>query len=202
MKHVIIYVPGLGDKMKWLVWWQRCTLTFWQAHFVRTEVITMLWAEPVPLKPRFDRLIRRIDDLHARGKKVSLIGTSAGASAVISAFVLRPDKVSGVVTICGKIQGGIPETVEQLNPSFGESLDVLAKSLKKLSPELKKRVMTVYSSLDAVVPPEEAVIDGVKKYETKALGHNPTCAYVLLFKSRVIVNFLKQSSVNRSQKAI
>lgn len=194
MKHVIIYVPGLGDKMKWLVRLQKWALKFWRAYFVKTEVMTMLWAEPVPLKPRFEKLIERIDELHKKGKKVSLVGTSAGASAVISAFVLRPDEVSGVVTICGKLQGGIPEVVEELNPSFGESLDTLAKSLKKLSPELKKRILTIYSPLDAVVPPREAVIPGVKKLQTRALGHNPTCAYVLLCKSRQIVRFLKNTT--------
>jgi predicted alpha/beta hydrolase family esterase len=194
VKHVIIYVPGLGDKMNWLVRLQKWALKFWQAYFVRTEVITMLWAEPVPLKPRFERLISRIDELHAKGKKVSLVGTSAGASAVISAFVLRSSEVSGVVTICGKLQGSISDVVEKLNPSFAESFSVLSKSLKKLSPELKKRVMTIYSPLDAVVPPREAVIPGVKKLQTKALGHNPTCAYVLLFKSRQIVRFLKNTS--------
>jgi hypothetical protein len=156
----------------------------------------MLWAEPVPLKPRFEKLIQRIDELHAQGKKISLVGTSAGASAVISAFVLRPEKVSGVVTICGKLQGGIPEAVEALNPSFGESLDELAKSLKKLSPALKKRILSVYSPLDLVVPPDEAVIPGVETLETRALGHNPTCAYVLLWKSRQIVRFLKTTAKN------
>lgn len=194
MKHVIIYVPGLGDKMKWLVRLQKWALTFWRAYFVRTEVITMRWAEPVPLKPRFEKLLERIDELHQQGKRVSLVGTSAGASAVISAFVLKPDKVSGVVTICGKIQGGIPDTVRELNPSFGESLDMLAKSLTKLSSQLKKRLLTIYSPLDAVVPPSQAVIKGVQKLETRALGHNPTCAYVLLFKARHIVRFLKSTS--------
>lgn len=194
MKHVIIYVPGLGDGMPWLVLLQKMVLGFWRAHFVRIEVVMMHWSEPTPIGPRFDRLLKRIDTLHARGKKVSLVGTSAGVSAVISALVLRSEKVSGVVTICGKIQGEIPETIEELNPSFAESLDMLSRSLKKLSPELRKRVMTIYSSLDAIVPPEQAVIKGAKQYEAKALGHNPTCAYVLLFKSRMIIKFLKSAS--------
>lgn len=154
----------------------------------------MQWAEPTDLKPRFERLINRIDELHAKGKKVSLIGTSAGASAVISAFALRPSEVSGVVTICGKLQGNVSNTIKELNPSFGQSMEMLSKSLTKLTPELKKRILTVYSPLDIVVPPRDAVIPGAKKLQTKALGHNVTCAYVLLFKSREIVKFLTSTS--------
>lgn len=190
MKHVILYVPGLGDRMRWLVRLQKWALAFWRAYAVRTEVITMGWSEPVPLKPRFEKLLACIDELHAAGKRVSLVGTSAGASAVISAFVLRSDKISGVVTICGKIQGDIPDTIKELNPCFGQSLEMLAQSLKKLSPQLKRQLLTIYSPLDAVVPPDEATLKGVQKLETRGLGHNPTCAYVLLFRVRSIVRFL------------
>jgi predicted alpha/beta hydrolase family esterase len=194
MKHVIIYVPGLGDKMRWLVRLQKWALNFWRVYLVKVEVIIMVWSDPVPLKPRFDKLLNRIDELHAKGKKVHLVGTSAGASAVISALVLRQKEVSGVVTICGKLQGDIPDAIEELNPSFGESLHVLAKSLKQLSPTLKERILTIYSPLDAVVPPSDAVIEGVQKLETRALGHNLTCAYVLLCKPRQIIRFLKNTS--------
>jgi pimeloyl-ACP methyl ester carboxylesterase len=194
MKHVIIYVPGLGDNLRWLVRLQKWALTLWNAYFVRTEVMTMLWSEPVTLSSRLGKLIQMIDDLSERGKVVHLVGTSAGASAVISAFVRRPKQVSGVVTICGKLQGGVSGTVEKLNPLFGESLDELARSLKTLTPELKSRILTVYSPLDVIVPPSDAVIDGARKLKTKGLGHNLTCAYVLLFKSRQIVRFLKKTA--------
>ena len=194
MKHVVIYVPGLGDKMKWLVWLQKWALSLWRIRGVKPIVITMRWTDPIPLQPRFNKLLDCIDRLHGEGKTVSLIGTSAGASAVVTAFVQRREKIRGVVTICGKLQGGIPDSVKQLNPSFTESLDQLGHSMKKLTPDLKKRILNVYSPLDAVVPPDQAVIAGAQKIETHGLGHNPTCAYVLLFKSSEITRFLKRKS--------
>ncbi len=191
MKHVIIYVPGLGDDKQWLVRLQEWALGFWRINRVKTTVLPMVWADPVPFCPRFEKLLTKIDELHAEGKEVSLVGTSAGASAVVSAFALRPDKIQGVVTICGKLQGGIPQLVKDLNPSFGESLGMLAKSVKKLPSVRKKQIMNMYSPLDLVVPADQAVMKGARHYEIKGLGHNPSCAYILLFKSRTIVRFLK-----------
>lgn len=192
MKHVIIYVPGLGDKARWLVRLQKMALRLWRVRGVRTEVMPLLWTDPIPLRPRFEKLLLRIDTLHSEGKTVSLIGTSAGASAVISAFVERPELVNGVVTICGKIQGDLPDSVKELNPSFAESYKQLNQSVKQLSPERRNRILNIYSPLDAVVPSKQAILPGAHTFETRALGHNPTCAYVLLFKSKEITRFLKK----------
>lgn len=196
-KQVIIYVPGLGDTLAWLVWLQKTALSLWRVYGVRVEVITMRWIDPIPLEPRFKVLLSHIDQLYGEGKGVSLIGTSAGASAVIAAYAERPEKITGVVTICGKIQGDIPDSVKELNPSFAESLKQLKKALQKLTSAQKKHILTIYSPLDAVVPPREALLPGSKKLETKALGHNPTCAYVLLFKAREVTQFLKKLTNNK-----
>lgn len=155
MNRVIIYIPGLGDKMRWLVLLQKWALYLWRIHGVYTHVMVMRWSDPIPLRPRFEILLERIDQLHSEGKTIFLIGTSAGASAVITALAERPEKVEGVVTICGKIQGNIPDSIKELNPSFAESLTQLKKAIKSLTPEQKKRILTLYSSLDAVVPAED-----------------------------------------------
>lgn len=191
MKHVILYVPGLGDKKRWLLWLQKQALRLWRRHDIRFEIISMKWAEPVPLKPRFEKLLKRIDELHKEGAAVSLIGTSAGASAVISAFTIKPKKINGVVTICGKLKGDIPDVIKELNPCFAESLEVLAQSVHKISTSDKKRILTLRSPWDAIVPPDQAVVDGAINKEVKILGHNPTCGYILLFKSHLITTFLK-----------
>lgn len=191
MKHVILYVPGLGDKKRWLIWLQRVVLQTWRRHGVRCEIIPMRWAEDVPLRPRFEKLLSRIDQLHAADNTVSLVGTSAGASAVVSAFQAKQKQVNGVVTICGKLKGDIPEAIKELNPCFAESLELLAVSERKLSQQNKRKIMTLRSPLDAIVPPDQAVLDGARNRVVKAFGHNPACAYVLLFQSRQIVQFLK-----------
>lgn len=191
MKYVVLYVPGLGDKKRWLLWLQKQALKTWRVYGVRVEMLTMRWADDAPLEPRFKKLISRIDELHKAGNKVSLVGTSAGASAVISAFSLKTDKIDGVVTICGKLKGDMPDAIKELNPCFAESFEMLKKSLKKLNNNHRKRIMALTATRDSVVPPEEATIDDAVNKQLRTAGHNITCSYALLFKPRLITRFLK-----------
>lgn len=190
MGHVVLYVPGLGDKKRWLIWLQQQTFQLWRLRGMRVEIVRMKWAEAVPLKPRFDALLSRIDELHASGSRVSLVGTSAGASAVVSAYALKPKQVNGVVTICGKLKGDLPDTIKELNPCFAESFAMLQKYLGKLSASDKRRIMALYPLRDSVVPPEEATIDGAQNVQVSCVGHNLTCAYILLCKPRLIARFI------------
>lgn len=191
----VIYVPGLGDKKRWLLWLQKQALRTWRLHGVVAEVLPMYWAEDVPLKPRFNKLLQRIDQLHEQGVTVSLVGTSAGASAVVSAFALRPKSVHGVATICGKLQGDIPDIIKELNPCFAESLEQLVKLVDKIPHVSKSRIVTLHAMRDSIVPPSEAVISGAVSQEVRLFGHNTTCAYILLLGSRRITNFLWKQTV-------
>lgn len=192
MKQVILYVPGLGDKKRWLLWLQKQALRLWRRHGIRFEIIPMKWAEPVPLKPRFEKLLKRIDERHKEGVAVSLVGTSAGASAVVSAFALKPEKINGVVTICGKLKGDIPDAIKELNPCFAESLEVLAKSVHEIPAKDKRRILALRAKRDSIVPPPEAIVDGAVNQEVKTVGHNITCTFILLFRSKHITRFLKK----------
>ena len=99
-KLQLIYVPGLGD-MK--VTAQRRTVRTWQWWGVGSEVFLVNWTDDEPWAGKLQRLLDRIDELHAQGRAVALVGASAGAAAAINAFTARKAVITGVVCIAGKV---------------------------------------------------------------------------------------------------
>src|SRR6266542_6900779 len=99
MVHHVIYVPGLGDHMPH---GQQLVPGYWRLFGVQGHYEPMHWNDKMPFAPKLERLIARIDELAPDGP-VSLVGSSAGASAVLVAYGARLDKVAGVECICGKI---------------------------------------------------------------------------------------------------
>src|SRR5690349_5120081 len=105
-KLTIIYIPGLGDQNPV---YQRKAIGFWRHYGVEPELFQMNWGDKKPWEPKFNKLLKRIDQLSKKGP-VALVGVSAGASAVINAYAARKDKVVGVVCIAGKIHR--PENIQ------------------------------------------------------------------------------------------
>ena len=194
MSMVILYVPGLGDKKKWLLWLQKQALRTWRVRSVRVEILPMAWAGKTPFENRFKRLLRRIDDLHKAGHTVCLVGVSAGASATVIALVERPKEASGVVTICGKLGGDLPDSIKELNPCFAEAFSRLPKAIQRLTTKEKGRMLTLAAARDAVTPIEHATLHGVSYKKLALAGHNVACSYVLICKPRMIMRFLKSTT--------
>src|SRR5580700_11504718 len=86
-QHHIIYIPGLGDSNT--VRGQRFLVSLWRNYGIHGHCYQMVWADKEPFQPKFDRLLSLIDELHAQGQVVSLIGSSAGASVALHAFAAR-----------------------------------------------------------------------------------------------------------------
>lgn len=189
----VIYIPGLGDKKQWLLWLQKVVLKGWRRQGLHVEMLAMRWADPMPLQPRYETLLQRIDTLHKEGKQVVLVGISAGASVAVSAYADRKNAVHGVVTICGKLQGDIPEVIEELNPCFADALQKLETQKTKLKPKERRQILTLRAWRDAIVPTEEATFDGVTSRVLPMAGHNITCSIILLTQAKRIARFLRNS---------
>ncbi len=101
MQHHVIYVPGILDDIAHV---QSTLVRLWRLHGIYGHAHTMPWlgASDYPAKAR--RLLAAIDRLHDQGHRISLVGASAGASAVLNAYVERREVVSGVAIICPKIK--------------------------------------------------------------------------------------------------
>jgi dienelactone hydrolase len=189
MAHHVIYVPGLGDHRSY---GQPLVIQLWRIFGLRPHYFPLLWRSDEAFDLKLQRLIDKIDALSKNGSSVSLVGASAGASAVINAYAARPD-VSGVVCICGKIQN--PDKVDEsyfiANPPFKKSIYNVKASLESLGPKGIARIMSIHPLYDTVVPVSETIIPGAVEKEFKTRGHAFTIFYSLIFGSRVIAQFIK-----------
>lgn len=192
----IIYVPGLGDKQRLLIWLQKQFFKSWRLNRSRVEVFAVDWTGDVSFAERLDKLSKRIDELHARGERVSLIGTSAGASAVVNAYAKRKDKLNGIVCICGALRGAdsLPEAAFKLNPRFKESIEMLPASIKSLSGTERQSILTLRPYFDPIVRPKNAQIDGARNRRLMSFGHLFSIAYFLNGKSFLIRRFLRKNA--------
>lgn len=190
--HTVIYVPGIGDDTKKL---QRSLLRFWRIYGVKPIIHEMPWMDTESFAPKLLRLVKRIDDAHAKGDTVSLVGASAGASAVLNAFAARKDKVNGVVCIAGKINNPdtIGERYRRRSPSFIESAMQAQFSLDQLDfDKERKRIMSRYAVFDPVIPQEDSKVAGGINRRVFTIGHTTTIAEQLTLGAPHYLGWLKR----------
>lgn len=151
------------------------------------------WAGEEAWEPKFQRLLKQIDYYADQGHQVSLVGASAGASAVLNAYAERADKIHRLIYICAKINA--PETVSKKtyaeNPAFKTSLELLQGNLKKLTAADKAKMHSYYSPNDGNVPYEATVINGVDETRLPALRHGRAILYSLSIGATNLMRFLK-----------
>lgn len=190
----VIYLPGLGDENDY----GRLPrlLKAWKIYGLNVHYHHLGWADKEPFQPKLQRILDKIDSLTSDGGRVALIGTSAGASAALSAFSERSDKVSSVVCICGKIQN--PKTVSEdryaINPAFKDSLYQLPNSLEKLSKKDRSNILSIHPLYDSIVPVPDTMIEGAKAKTIPTVGHTFSIGFALIFGSIGISNFIKEKA--------
>lgn len=189
MKHHIIYVPGLGDQRPAA---HPSLLQAWRIFGVRVHYLPLGWADGEDFSPKLKRLLTLIDSLQKPGNSVSLLGVSAGASAVLNAYSERKN-LSAVVCVCGKINNPwtIPESKFKQNPAFKQSLALLQQNLPKLNKDMRGEVMSIHPLGDHSVPPADTLIPGAIEVQVPTYGHIVSIAYCLVFKARYICKFVK-----------
>lgn len=193
MTHHVLYVPGLGDHKSQ---GQQTVVRWWRVFGVQGHLVPMHWLGQERFVPKLRRLLAEIDRLAVDGNEVSLVGTSAGASAVLVAFAQRQEKIAGVVCICGKINH--PETIHPerfaQNPGFRDSLAELQTMLPKLGPEARRRIMSVHPLVDGSVPPADTIIPGAREKLIPTFGHAFSIAMTLVFGAYGLIRFLKSKA--------
>ncbi|MCW1908766.1 MAG: hypothetical protein KIH63_005500 [Candidatus Saccharibacteria bacterium] len=196
MSHHVIYVPGLGDHRSY---GQHIVIQLWRVFGLRPHYFPLLWRSDEAFEDKLQRLVAHIDTVAANGNKVSLVGASAGASAVINAYSARSKVIASVVCICGKIQN--PDKVDEsyfiANPPFRKSIYMVKDSLDSLSKDQIARIMSIHPIYDPVVPVSETLIPGAVEKEIKTRGHAFSIFYTLIFGSRVIADFVKRSAIEQ-----
>ena len=192
MKHIVIYIPGIGDDVKML---QSTLIKRWRLYGVQPLVHEMPWMDKEPFAPKLERLVALIDDLYDKGHTVSLVGASAGAGAAINAFAARKNKVNGVVCIAGKVNNpnSIGDGYRQRSPAFLESALQVQFSLDILDDgDYRKRTMSRYAVFDPVIPREDSIVLGGINKTVPTIGHSATIAEQLLLGAPNYLRWLKQ----------
>lgn len=188
-QHHVIFVPGLGDD----IWGQGLYVRFWRLRGIRGHIHEIPWKGHGAWESKFQRLLDEIDTYAKQGHQVSLLGASAGASAVIHAFAQRQDKITAVAYICAKING--PETVSEkayaTNPAFKTALYSLEDALKKLSNDDRARMHSFYSPGDNYVPYEATTVKGVAEDKIVPLPHGAAIIFSLIFPGKILAPLKK-----------
>lgn len=191
-KHTVIYVPGLGDHN---LSSQQRVLRLWRLYKVEVEIVAMHWLVDESWQTKLDRLLERIDFHATKGRRVSVIGTSAGSTAALQALAARRNEVHRVALICPKFQ--YPETVHparyQLNPAFKESIERTVDILDTLADKDKARVRIFRPIWDNLLPSKESYVPGINRSTMPAFTHVGGIAYALTVGSASIVKFLKST---------
>lgn len=187
----IIYVPGLGDEHepRGQLW----AVNRWHRYGVTAELFRMRWGDREAWQPKFERLLARIDQCVSEGKLVGLVAASAGASAAINAFAARPHKIVGIVLIAGKVNR--PEAIYQIhytkNPAMPVSVKQAVKSLEKLDPRERSRILSRYGVFDEYVKRVDSHIEGANNQTVPTLGHFFNIAFQLIFGAPSFIRFLR-----------
>jgi dienelactone hydrolase len=189
----VIYIPGIGDDSRGL---QSKIVKTWRWWGVDAELWSMDWADTRSWRVKSKQLLDRIDSLSAEGRKVALVGASAGGSAVINIFAARKQAVVGVVCIAGKINNAdtIGPRYRKKNRSFIESAEQAADSLLLLDDQDRSHILSRYGIYDELVPKRDSQIPGAHNRTVLSLGHGGTIATQIIFGAPSFLRFLKKQA--------
>lgn len=177
-KTTVLFIPGLGDDK---IRGENIAIELLKLWRLDGEYFPVYWHKTEDFKLRLAELSKKVVELNSEGRRVVLVGYSAGASAAINALSANKEKVSRVILICGKIQNldKINDQYFKLNPRFGRSIDLLKKSLPDLDAKQRAKILSIRPIFDEVVPVKDTIIEGAKNKKIFMVGHVPTIAYCL-----------------------
>ena len=191
MRHHVIFVPGLGDRYSY---GQNIAIQMWRIWGFTPHYLALGWHLPEGRDVKLGRLNEKINQLTQAGSQVSLVGVSAGASAVLNAYAVSAN-VHRVVWICGKINR--PETVDaarnSANPDYKPLLHHLQPYLKAFTAQDKQRFLSVRPITDHTVPVVDTRLEGVTEKITFGHNHVQGIAFGIIQGTPAIMRFLRDN---------
>ncbi|MFZ2026514.1 MAG: hypothetical protein WAV30_04480 [Microgenomates group bacterium] len=193
--HTAIIIPGLGDGVEIM----ELATRHWQNKGLVPLVYSVGWRDDErSFTPKLTRLLELIDELHERGKTISLVGTSAGGSAAINAFIERRDSIHRVINVCGRLRIGPTTGVwsfgakTKTSPSFADSVMMCETHQKSLTDKDLQRVMTIRPIFDETVPKETVGLAGANNIVFPSGEHVLSISLIMTLFSHKITSFLKE----------
>ena len=192
MANHALFIPGLGDKR---TFGQDIAIQLWRLFGLRPHYLALGWHKNVGLDAKLQPLLDLIAKLQSEGHVVSLVGASAGASAVINTYMKNKD-IKRVIYICGKINrpGAVSSSYYSKNPDFEASLTKLQDNLKQLTPADKQKFLNIYPYVDNVVPYPDTKIDGVAELKIPGWSHAVGIMCGIILGAPAIAKFIRKQS--------
>ncbi len=191
--RTVILVPGLGDG----AFFCKCVAAYWRLFGLRVQVHCIGWASG-DFEPKLLALLRHIDRASEGGHRVALVGISAGASAILNAYMQRKSSVGKIVTVCGFLRNEHAQETPSFkkhareNPPFGESAHLFERTESLLGEADRHKVLTVRARFgDQLVPAASSVLPGATNMQVPSLRHGLTIFLSLTLFCRPIISFIK-----------
>ena len=192
--HFVIIIPGLGDQVRKITLLTR----HFRRHGLEPIVYNIGWNDArADFAPKLNRLVHLIDQLAKKGSRVSLIGASAGGSAVLNAFIKRKKVVCKVISISGILRPSSEKGIRSFhtrtlfNRPFAQSVQLCAKNEDRLLQSDRKRIMTIYPKFgDELVAPDTVTVPGATNIRVPSAEHVISIALALTVFSKPIIDFL------------
>jgi hypothetical protein len=185
----ILYISGLGDGYDRM---RRTLLKMWRYRNVTTELVSMTWADGKPYEEKFDKLSKAIDA--SAGKRIVLIGESAGGSMAVNMYAARANDLYKVMTICGKNTSthGVSPLYYAKNPAFKTSMEMTEKSVQSLSEQQRRNFVSITPLADPTVPVKDTLLPGCRHEVVFAYGHFIPISLMLSIYSWIVIRIARK----------
>ena len=167
-----IIVPGLSGRTGFL---RFLTRNWEKEHGIKVEFFVVDWKNDASVfDAAIDPLIGKIAELAYNKETIFLIGTSAGGSFVMNAFLNTSYYIDKCVNVCGRLKpDGHPslDRVADGYPLFRESVIRCERRLQGLNPAQLGNVFTFSGWWDGRVPVESICVNGATNVQLQSFGH-------------------------------
>ena len=190
--HKVIIIPGLGDESIHL----RVITRYWKKYRIEACVYSVGWCDGEPFTPKLNRLLKLVDGFVKEGHTVSLIGNSAGGSAVLNVFAARKQVIHRVINICGRVRVGNTKGFRSFknrtrkSVAFAESIKMAEAAEKTFTARDRTKIMTIRPLFDELVPDDTLIIQGATNIQIPMLFHSSGILSALTIFSKSLRAFL------------
>ncbi len=201
-EHHIIYVPGLKDHTFIKKALLRLLPLFFRPQDFTIHIIAPNWENGEKFAPKLKLITDEIDQLVKQGHMVSLIGQSAGGSAVLNAFCLRRKVITGVINNTGRLKTGVKvkpslKWAARNSVAFKESVLLFEKNESSLTKLDRKKILTLKPIWDEIVPKPTVSLIGATNLTLPVFEHGLGGVLIETLFSPLIVKFLRSLEKRR-----
>lgn len=182
----IIYIPGLGDRYDII---RRSCLWTWRLYGANVQLVASEWRGDEALDVKINRIKQTVQTHVNRGRRVVLLGESAGGSLALNTYATMPETIAGVVTLCGKNTraDNVSPRLYRHNPAFRASMQQVDVAARQLTRQQRQRVTSVYPLWDAYVPRVDTLIPDCRQVKLYSVGHLTSILFGLTFGAIVLI---------------